>query len=75
MNIKSVFEKRIYSIEDGEDKYEVVHIGKHPIPDYSDSYFFHKYKEDENPENSGYWYFEPSDELKSIIIKTIESYE
>ena len=75
MEITSTFEKRVYNIEDGIDKYEVTRIVKHPRPEYDDSYFYSIYREHEIPEASGYWYFEPSDELIVRIKKTIESYE
>jgi hypothetical protein len=73
MNI--TFEKRIYHIEDGADKYEVRYIRKHQIVEYSNSYSFLEYREYENSELTGYWAFEPSEELKAKLIKTIESYE
>jgi hypothetical protein len=69
------FEKKVYNIEDGIDKYEVTRIVKHPHSEYDDSYFYSIYREYEIPESSGYWCFEPSDELMVRIKKTIESYE
>lgn len=74
MNI--TFDKRIYNIEDGTNKYEVVYIRKHPIVEYSNSYgSFLEYREYEIRELTGYYAFTPSEELKTRLIKTIESYE
>ena len=70
MNI--TFEKRIYHIEDGEDKYEVDRVIKHPSMEYSNSYYFLEYREFEIRELSGYYVFIPSEELKTRLIKTIE---
>jgi hypothetical protein len=73
MNI--TFDKRLYLIQDDTNKYEVVHIVKHPIIEYSNSYFFHEYKEYENSELTGYFAFTPSEELKTRLIKIIETHE
>lgn len=73
MNI--TFEKRIYHIEDDADKYEVTYIRKHPIVEYSNYYIFLEYREYEIRELSGFYAFTPSEELKTKLIKTIESYE
>jgi hypothetical protein len=35
--MKITFDKRVYNIEDGEDKYDVTHIVKHPIKEYEQS--------------------------------------
>jgi hypothetical protein len=73
--MKITFNKRLYIIQDDKDKYEVVNIVKHPIIEYSNSYFFHEYKEYENSQLTGYFAFTPSEELKTRLIKIIESYE
>jgi len=73
MNI--TFEKRIYHIEDGTDKYEVMYVRKHPITEYSNYYSFLEYREYEIRELTGYYAFTPSEELKTRLIKTIKSYE
>ncbi len=70
MNV--TFEKRIYHIEDGEDKYEVDRVVKHPSVEYGNSYYFREYREYEIRELSGYYAFTPSEELKTRLIITIE---
>lgn len=74
--MKITFDKRVYYIEDGEDKYEVTHIVKHPNKEYdTDSYFFNKYETFDDPEMNGYWVFGPSAELKNKIKEYIVGYE
>ena len=75
--MKITFDKRTYNIEDEDgEKYEVVHIVKHPIEEYNrDSYFIYIYKESEEFGMSNFWHFEPSDELTLKIKKLIKEYE
>ena len=74
--MKITYDKRTYNIEDGDKEYEVVHVVKHPIKEYdTDSYFFYEYKKSEIRENSGFWYFEPSEDLANKIKDLIKEYE
>lgn len=70
--MKITFEKRVYNIKDGEETYEITYIVKHPNEEYSNTYSrFLKYEKSEIYCASGFYYFEPSDELKSKIINLI----
>ncbi len=75
MRIEHVHDKRTYHIEDGDNKYEVIHVIKHPNTEYDDSYSFHIYREYYHPGMSGYWCFEPSPELENEIKEFIREYE
>jgi|694.fasta_scaffold150543_4 hypothetical protein len=74
--MKITYDKRTYFIEDGDKKYEVVHIVKHPNKEYdTDTYYFYEYRESDIPDASGYWHFEPSEELVNKIKDYIKEYE
>lgn len=73
MNLK--FDKRTYHIQDGENTYEVVHVVKHPNPEYDDdSYFFYISKEDVEG-NKYFWHFEPGKGLEIKLKNFIRLYE
>jgi hypothetical protein len=74
--MKITYDKRIYNIIDDNKKYEVVHIVKHPTKEYdTDSYFFYEHRESDIPEDSGFWCFEPSEELVNKFKSYIKEYE
>jgi hypothetical protein len=74
--MKITFEKRVYNIEDGEERYEITRIIKSPDKKYNKTYSsFLKYEKSDFYCASGFHYFEPSDELISKIKNQIKKYE
>ena len=78
--MKITFDKRTYNIEDGDNKYEVIHIVRHPIPEYDDdTYYVHEYRdfggEMIGHATGGFFAFKPSEELLNKIKETVKNYE
>jgi hypothetical protein len=70
------YDKRTYTIVDNDKKYEAVHIVKHPNKEYdNDSYYFYEWRDMDPEEMSGFWCFEPSDELINKLKEVIREYE